>query len=454
MANGQRVGYIRVSSVGQNPERQLDGVKVDTLFTDTVSGARTTRPQLQALLAFVRQGDTVIVHSMDRLARNLDDLRRLVRELTDRGVAVQFLKEQLTFTGEHSPMATLLLSVLGAFAEFERALIRERQAEGIALAKARGAYKGRTRSLTTGQVEALRARAAAGEVKASLAREFGISRQTLYQYLRPPEPVEPPGQDESMADDVAPTARSIQDVYQLRAVIGGISPLIWRRLLVPAQTPRPTLSSRSGPAPVIPSALRRADQTGQQVVRPDGVDCRRFDRAVRCAGQESVERLRLGWSGGAVAPAGCSVRRSPWSAARRGLQCHGVLEPLAAGCPGPPSQAQTVAAGGDHHGGTVLGPGARRRQLAERSRLTGEQPPVSSRRRGGSTPRCRAGQGPLPGPSTGLGPRYPLDALAVSRRPTQPQGQPSFDRVRAVAHKIAYARVSTADQNPVYSSTR
>jgi len=191
VANGQRVGYIRVSSVGQNPERQLDGVKVDTLFTDTVSGASTTRPQLQALLAFVRQSDTVIVHSMDRLARNLDDLRRLVRELTDRGVAVQFLKEQLTFTSEHSPMATLLLSVLGAFAEFERALIRERQAEGIALAKARGAYKGRKKSLTTGQVEALRARAAAGEAKASLAREFGISRQTLYQYLRPPEPVEP-----------------------------------------------------------------------------------------------------------------------------------------------------------------------------------------------------------------------------------------------------------------------
>lgn len=185
MANGQRVGYIRVSSVGQNPERQLDGVEVDRLFTDTVSGASTARPQLQALLAFVREGDTVIVHSMDRLARNLDDLRRVVRQLTDLGVAVQFCHEQLTFTGEHSPMATLLLSVLGAFAEFERALIRERQAEGIALAKARGAYKGRKKSLTTGQVEALRARAVAGEPKASLAREFGISRQTLYQYLRP-----------------------------------------------------------------------------------------------------------------------------------------------------------------------------------------------------------------------------------------------------------------------------
>jgi len=184
VTGGQNVGYVRVSSLGQNPERQLDGIAVDTVFTDTVSGKSTTRPQLQAMLAFVRDGDTVIVHSMDRLARNLDDLRRLARELTARGVRVQFVKEQLTFSGEDSPMADLLLSVLGAFAEFERALIRERQLEGIALAKARGAYTGRKPSLTPGQVEALRARAAAGEPKAGLAREFGVSRQTLYQYLR------------------------------------------------------------------------------------------------------------------------------------------------------------------------------------------------------------------------------------------------------------------------------
>jgi DNA invertase Pin-like site-specific DNA recombinase len=185
MGSGQRVGYIRVSSAGQNPARQLDGVDLDRVFTDTISGKSAERPQLTAMLAFVRDGDTVIVHSMDRLARNLDDLRRLVRELTGRGVAVQFITEQLTFTAEDAPMATLLLSVLGAFAEFERALIRERQLEGIALAKARGAYKGRKPSLTPGQAETLRARAATGEPKAGLAREFGISRQTLYQYLSP-----------------------------------------------------------------------------------------------------------------------------------------------------------------------------------------------------------------------------------------------------------------------------
>jgi DNA invertase Pin-like site-specific DNA recombinase len=188
VVSGQRVGYIRVSSLGQNPERQLEGIEVDRVFTDTVSGKSVMRPALSALLGFVREGDVVIVHSMDRLARNLDDLRRLVRELTARGVGVHFVKEHLSFTGEHSPLAELLLSVLGAFAEFERALIRERQVEGIALAKARGAYRGRKRSLTPTQAEDLRARIAAGERKASLAREFGISRQTLYQYLRPAQP--------------------------------------------------------------------------------------------------------------------------------------------------------------------------------------------------------------------------------------------------------------------------
>ena len=132
---GQRIGYVRVSSFDQNPERQLDQVQVDKLFTDKASGKDTQRPQLDALLSFAREGDTVVVHSMDRLARNLDDLRRLVQTLTRRGIRIEFVKECLSFTGEDSPMANLLLSVMGAFAEFERALIGERQREGIALAK-------------------------------------------------------------------------------------------------------------------------------------------------------------------------------------------------------------------------------------------------------------------------------------------------------------------------------
>jgi DNA invertase Pin-like site-specific DNA recombinase len=181
---GQRIGYVRVSSFDQNPERQLEQVQVDRIFTDKASGKDTQRPELDSLLTFVRDGDTVVVHSMDRLARNLDDLRSLVQQLAARGVRVEFVKESLTFTGEDSPMANLMLSVMGAFAEFERALIRERQKEGIALAKQRGVYRGRKNSLSAEQVIELRARAAAGEPKAALARKLGVSRETVYQYLR------------------------------------------------------------------------------------------------------------------------------------------------------------------------------------------------------------------------------------------------------------------------------
>ena len=125
----------------------------------------------------------MVVHSMDRLARNLDDLHRLVQQFTQRGIRIEFVKECLSFTGEDSPMANSLLSVMGAFAEFERALIRERQREGIAPAKQRGAYRGRKKALATDQANELRRRVDAGEKKAALAREFGISRETLYQYL-------------------------------------------------------------------------------------------------------------------------------------------------------------------------------------------------------------------------------------------------------------------------------
>jgi len=181
---GKIIGYIRVSSFEQNPERQLEGLKLDKTFIDKASGKDTQRTQLEAMLSYVRDGDTIIVHSMDRLARNLDDLRRLVNELTRRHVAIQFIKESLTFTGEDSPMANLLLSVMGAFAEFERALIRERQLEGIALAKKRGAYKGRKKSLTSEQVQTLQQRVANGERKSDIAKDFNISRETLYQYLK------------------------------------------------------------------------------------------------------------------------------------------------------------------------------------------------------------------------------------------------------------------------------
>jgi DNA invertase Pin-like site-specific DNA recombinase len=119
---------------------------------------------------------------MDRLGRNLDDLRKLVFGLTERGIRVEFRKENLIFTGEDSPMANLLLSVMGAIAEFERQLIRERQREGIALAKKRGVYKGRPTTLKAEVAASLVERLEAGEKPSELAREFGISRMTLHRY--------------------------------------------------------------------------------------------------------------------------------------------------------------------------------------------------------------------------------------------------------------------------------
>jgi DNA invertase Pin-like site-specific DNA recombinase len=181
---GHRLGYIRTSTLEQSEARQLEGIALDKVFLDKASGKDTKRPELELLLSFARLGDTVVVHSMDRLARNLDDLRRLVQTLTSKGVRIEFVKEHLTFSGEDSPMAHLMLAVMGAFAEFERALIRERQREGIACAKKKGVYKGRKKALSAAQVAQLRARLLTGVSKAQVAREFGMSRETLYQYLK------------------------------------------------------------------------------------------------------------------------------------------------------------------------------------------------------------------------------------------------------------------------------
>jgi DNA invertase Pin-like site-specific DNA recombinase len=172
--------------------RQFEGQVLDRVFTDKASGRDPSKPELTELLRFARDGDTVIVHSMDRLARNLDDLRALVQGLTRRGVRVEFVKESLVFTGEDSPMANLMLSVMGAFAEFERSLIRERQREGIALAKQRGAYKGRKKTLTPDRAAELVQRAGSGVPKALLARDYGISRETVYSICATPSWSEPP----------------------------------------------------------------------------------------------------------------------------------------------------------------------------------------------------------------------------------------------------------------------
>jgi DNA invertase Pin-like site-specific DNA recombinase len=183
-SKGQRIGYIRVSSLDQNTERQLDGIELDRVFTDNASGKDANRPQLQAALQFLREDDTLLVHAMDRLGRNTEDLLRIVRELTERGVTVEFVRDRLTFNGSTDKMAKLMLTMLAAIAEFERGLLKERQREGIAIAKAAGKYKGRKKSLPPQQRAELVELAQSGLPKAELARSYGISRETLYQYLR------------------------------------------------------------------------------------------------------------------------------------------------------------------------------------------------------------------------------------------------------------------------------
>lgn len=183
-----RIGYVRVSSLDQNPDRQLEELKVhgvEKIFMDKVSGKNADRPELQEMLSFVREGDVLIVHSLDRLARNLADLLTMVQDLTGRGVSVRFITEKLDFDvgKESSPMAKLMLSMVGAFSEFERSMIKQRQMEGIALAKERGVYQGRKPSVTTFQIDKLKHLLSEGVPLTNAAKKVGISRSTAYRYL-------------------------------------------------------------------------------------------------------------------------------------------------------------------------------------------------------------------------------------------------------------------------------
>lgn len=186
MRTGAKVGYVRVSTLDQRSDRQLVGLQLDRIFEDKVSGKNTCdRPQLEEMLRYVREGDVVYVHSMDRLARNLEDLLFLVQTLMDKGVRINFLKESISFDPQQkaSPMSKLILGVMGAVAEFERALIRERQREGIALARARGAYKGRSRKGTSALLAQARGLLAQGGSVQGVAKQLGVSRASLYRWF-------------------------------------------------------------------------------------------------------------------------------------------------------------------------------------------------------------------------------------------------------------------------------
>lgn len=181
---GHKVGYIRVSSIGQNTERQLDCFELDKEYIEKISAKNRNRPVLAECIDYLRQGDELHVHSIDRLARNLVDLQAIVTALNNKGVSVHFHKEGLQFTGSDSPMNKLMLQMMGAFAEFERSLIRERQAEGIASAKKNGVKFGKDRKLSSAQVEEVRELAKNRYSKTEIAEKFQVSRQTIYNVLK------------------------------------------------------------------------------------------------------------------------------------------------------------------------------------------------------------------------------------------------------------------------------
>lgn len=187
MGKGQKIGYARVSSASQNLDRQLHELErhaIDRLFSDTVSGKDTRRPGFEGLMSYLREDDELIVCSMDRLSRSLKDLLNVTGELRKRGVRVVFLKEgiQLEPNEQGDPVTELLFSMMGAIAQFERSLIRERQQEGIELAKAKGVYKGR-KPVDAVKIAEARKRIEAGVPVARVARDLKVGRTTLYKYL-------------------------------------------------------------------------------------------------------------------------------------------------------------------------------------------------------------------------------------------------------------------------------
>lgn len=172
----KRVAYIRVSTVEQNTERQLDGIEFDKVFTDKCSGKDTNRPDLKALLEYVREGDEVHVHDISRMARNVADLIELIKQLNAGGVSVRFHKEGLTFTGEQNAMQELMLGVLGSVYQFERSMLLERQREGIQKAKEAGKYKGRPQEIDREKVREL---LAGGLSIRKTAAKMGIAVSTV-----------------------------------------------------------------------------------------------------------------------------------------------------------------------------------------------------------------------------------------------------------------------------------
>jgi len=179
------VGYVRVSTMDQSTERQLDGIALDKVFEEKVSARTADRPKLNELLDYIREGDEVVVHDISRLARNMEDLHRLVRQITDKGCTLRFVKENLTFTNDQTDaVSQLLLSMLGAVYQFERNIMLERQREGIAIAKAKGRYKGRPKTIDRSEIltlldDGLSMRKTAGKLGVSLSTVQRVKMENL-----------------------------------------------------------------------------------------------------------------------------------------------------------------------------------------------------------------------------------------------------------------------------------
>lgn len=180
---GKKIGYIRVSSSDQNPEAQLTGIELDKKYIEYKSAKNLERPELEMLLEYCREDDEVYVQRIDRLARNVRELQNLVDIFLKKNVKVVFVKDGLRFEGKDSPMAYFQLQIMGAFAEFERNISKERQREGIELAKKKGKYKGRKRILNPEQVEKMKEMLHLGFYKRDIAKKFNISPQSVYNYI-------------------------------------------------------------------------------------------------------------------------------------------------------------------------------------------------------------------------------------------------------------------------------
>ena len=179
----QVIGYVRVSSQGQNTARQLQGIELDMEFIDKVTGSNQDREGLKACMDYVRQGDLLVIDSIDRLARNLRDLQEIVDFLVKKGVSVRFIKENLTFTGKEDALANLMLQMMGAFAEFERTMIRSRQREGIEAAKKSGKHLGRPNKVDNKFIILAKQKKELGQSIRSIAKEMDVSRATIYKAL-------------------------------------------------------------------------------------------------------------------------------------------------------------------------------------------------------------------------------------------------------------------------------